>query len=29
MHMMKENLREFLELEDEEKKERGSLGFPT
>jgi hypothetical protein len=25
---MKENLREFLELEDE-KKERGSLGFPT
>jgi hypothetical protein len=28
MHMMKENLREFLELEDE-KGERGSLGFQT
>jgi hypothetical protein len=28
MHMMKENLREFLELEDE-KKGKGRLGFQT
>jgi hypothetical protein len=28
MHMMKENLREFLELKDE-KKGKGRLGFQT